>query len=59
MSDKQAEEEILELIRLIDGNKSKLFRPYDLFYGWSSLFFVIVVLYIFIEPIAIFYFVRQ
>ena len=32
---------ILELIRLIDNNKDRLFRWYDAFYGLDALLFVV------------------
>jgi hypothetical protein len=48
------EDKILELTRLIDSNKGKLFRPYDFFYGTSSFLLPIAMLYIVIEPIMIF-----
>jgi uncharacterized protein YacL len=49
-----SEEKILDLIRLIDSNKNKLFRPYDFLYGLSSFFLIIAILYIATEPIMIF-----
>jgi hypothetical protein len=45
--------DILELIRLIDSNKDRLFKPYDVFYGSSIIFFLIAILYIAIEPILV------
>lgn len=45
--------DILELIRLIDSNKDRLFKSYDVFYGSSIIFFLIAVLYIVIEPVLV------
>jgi hypothetical protein len=47
------DDNILELIRLIDSNKNKLFKWYDAFYGLGSFLFVIVILYVFTEPILL------
>ena len=45
--------DILELIRLIDSNKDRLFKPLDIFYGSSIIFFLIAILYVAIEPVLI------
>jgi hypothetical protein len=55
MSEKEPKGEILELIRLVDNQKGKLFRPTDFIYRWSSFLFILVVLYAFVEPILVFY----
>lgn len=54
MSNKQANDEILELIRLIDRYKCKLFKWYDIFLGMIPILFAILVSYVIIEPLLIF-----
>jgi hypothetical protein len=38
---------------LIDGNKKRLFKWYDAFYGLDALLISVALLYIFVEPILI------
>ncbi|MCJ7430051.1 hypothetical protein MUO83_02390 [Candidatus Bathyarchaeota archaeon] len=55
MSDKQAKDEILELIRLVDRSKSKLFRPLDIYRGDAFFSFIsILILLFFIEIFLMF-----
>jgi len=54
MSEKQAKDEILELIQLIDRYKCHLFKWYDVFLGMIPILFAILVSYIVIEPLLIF-----
>jgi hypothetical protein len=54
MSEKQAKDEILELIRLIERHKCKLFKWYDVFSGSAPIVISIIVLYAFVEPLLVF-----
>jgi hypothetical protein len=54
MSEKQAKNDILELIQLIDRYKCHLFKWYDVFLGMVPILFAILVSYIVIEPLLIF-----
>jgi len=55
LSEKQAKDEILELIRLVDRNKSKLFKPLDIFLGDAFFSFIsILILLFFIEIFLMF-----
>jgi hypothetical protein len=55
MSEKQAKDEILELIRLVDRNKTKLFRLLDIYRGDAFFSFIsILILMFFIEIFLMF-----
>jgi hypothetical protein len=51
MSEKQAKDDILELIRLVDRNKPKLFRPLDIFHGVAFFPFISVLALMFLIEI--------
>lgn len=38
---------------MIASNKDRLFRKFDVFYGSSSIFFILGLIYIFIEPVLV------
>jgi len=54
MSEKQAKDDILELIQLVDRNKARLFKNLDIFHEWRAPFTTFIVVLIFLEFFFIF-----
>jgi hypothetical protein len=52
MSEKQTKDEILEIIRLVDNNKPRLFKPKDFFLSFWPTFLLLVLLFIVAVPIT-------